>query len=141
MGFRLPRSATAFANGAPTGQKRPRVEVSRHLEWIRTLPCLITGRKPVEACHIRYADDRYGKRETGKGEKPDDRWTVPMHPDLHRAQHAVSEGAFWDKHNIDPCRVAIALFFASGDDQAAAVILRAARGDFSQPLTAGDEHD
>lgn len=128
MASRIATTPTAFANGAPALQKQPRVESGKHLAWIRTLPCLITGRTPVEACHIRYADDRYGKRETGKGERPSDAWCIPMVPELHRAQHEVSEIAFWDKHNIDPCRVAISLFFASGNDQVAAVILRAARG-------------
>lgn len=127
MGFQILRPATAFSNAPAKGQKRPRVQIEAHLRWLRSLPCLITGKRPVEACHIRYADPRYGKRDTGGQEKPHDFFVVPMHPDLHREQHEAGERAFWDKYNIDPCQVALALYSVTGDDDQADVILRSAR--------------
>jgi len=127
MAFRIAPPSTAFANAPSKGQKRPRIENERHLAWIRTLPCLITGRTPVEAAHIRYADPAYGKRDVGTAEKPDDRWTVPLAPVVHREQHSGSEREFWKRHGIDPCRVALALYAVSGDDEQGAIILKHAR--------------
>src|SRR5690348_766156 len=84
--FAMPRANSAFANG-PKQKKAPRQKIEEHLKFIRTLPCLITGARPVEAAHIRYADMRYGKRDTGMQEKPSDHWVVPLSPALHREQH------------------------------------------------------
>lgn len=125
MGFRILRDATAFSNAPIKGQKRPRRTDEAHLKWLRTLPCIITGKRPVEAAHVRYADPSYAKRETGKSEKPDDRWAIPLCPEKHREQHAMNERAFWDKHNIDPCKVALALYAVSGDDDQGELIIRA----------------
>lgn len=127
MAFRIAPPPTAFGNAPSKGRKRPRVENEKHLAWIRTLPCVVTGRLGVEAAHIRYADPAYGKRDVGMAEKPDDRWTVPLAPELHREQHSVSEREFWVRHGIDPCRVALALYAVSGDDEQATIILKHAR--------------
>lgn len=125
--FRIVRPDTAFANAPARGAKRKRVTDEQHLRWLRTLPCVITGRRPVEAAHIRFADPSYGKRETGGGEKSDDRWALPLSPALHREQHGGSERLFWAKYGIDPCKVAAALYGISGDDEQAEVIIRAAQ--------------
>lgn len=71
--FRMPRYDTAFSLAPAKGKKRPRIENGKHLAWIRTLPCIITGQYGVEAAHIRYAAPHLGKRDTGKAEKPDER--------------------------------------------------------------------
>lgn len=125
--FRIARAETAFSTSPSKGQKRPRREDGKHLKWIRTLPCVVTGQCNVEAAHIRYAAASYGKRETGGQEKPDDRWTVPLSPEMHREQHNMNERAFWIKHEIDPCRVALALYAVTGDDEQAAIIIKNAR--------------
>ncbi|TJW14332.1 MAG: DUF968 domain-containing protein [Mesorhizobium sp.] len=128
MAGRMPYHREAFSNSPVKGQKRPRKEDGAHLKWIRTLPCVVSGKRPVDAAHVRYADDAYGKRPTGGGEKPDDRWTVPLHRTLHTegpdAQHSGSERAFWAKHGIDPLRVALALYNVTGDDEQGELIIR-----------------
>lgn len=126
-GFRILRADTAFSNAPSKGQKRPRIEDGKHLAWLRTLPCVISGRRPVEAAHIRFGDPVYGKRETGGQERPSDMWCLPVHPDLHREQHSGSEKAFWAKHGIDPCRTALALYAVTGDDEQGEIIIRNAR--------------
>ena len=126
-GFRVVRYDTAFTASPSKGQKRPRKHDETHLKWIRTLPCIITGAYGVEAAHIRYAAPQYGKNETGMGEKPDDRWTIPLAPEMHREQHAMNERAFWLKHGIDPCRVSLALYAVTGDEEQALTIIRNAR--------------
>lgn len=88
----------------PSGKSNP------HLDMIRSLPCLLSGR-PAEAAHIRYPDPAYDKPETGAGRKPDDRWTVPLAPELHRlnkgCQHdAGDERSWWLGFGIDPLAVA-----------------------------------
>lgn len=125
--FAVRREPTAFSTSPSKGQKRPRRENGKHLAWIRTLPCVITGQYGVEAAHIRYAAPEYGKRDTGKAEKPDDDWVIPLAPELHREQHSMNEVKFWTKYGIDPCRVALALSRITGDDEAALVIIRNAK--------------
>ncbi|MGK8640414.1 hypothetical protein ACRS7F_22785 [Brucella anthropi] len=125
--FRMPRYDTAFSLAPAKGKRRPRIENGKHLAWIRTLPCTITGQYGVEAAHIRYAAPHLGKRDTGKAEKPDDRWTVPLSPEMHREQHSMNEQDFWQRYKIDPCQVAMALHGVSGDDEAGLVIIRNAR--------------
>lgn len=124
--YQIERPATAFS--LSTGkQRRPRKEAPDHLKWIRTLTCLVSGKPGPDAAHIRYADPRYAKRQTGMQEKPDDRWAVPLHRSEHTDQHDQNEKAYWASKGIDPCSVALALFAISGDDEGAEVILRTAR--------------
>lgn len=115
-----------------TRQRRPRRTALAHLSWIRTLPCIVTWkRENVEAAHIRYGDPKWGKRAVGMGEKPDDRWTVPLSHSLHvggpESQHANGEREWWARVGIDPLPIALALWGVSQDDDAARDILRAAR--------------
>jgi hypothetical protein len=63
----------------------------------------------TEACHIKMLDVLADKRECGKGEKPDDRWTLPLCGRHHRLQHDIGERHFWATHFIDPIRASLAL--------------------------------
>lgn len=83
-------------------QKQKRVETPRFLRFLRNKPCLLCHWSgPVDAAHIRFSDFRYGKRETGMGEKTDDRWAVPLCRQCHTAQHNEDERTFWNNHKID----------------------------------------
>lgn len=110
--------------------KDPRRESASHLEFIRTLPCIITGAQPgikvIEACHIRYSSIIHGKREVGKAEKPHDWWVLPMCQDKHREQHQGDERAFWGKYGIDPLIVAPLLWIHSGNALNAMAVINAA---------------
>lgn len=87
-----------------------------HLDFIRQLPCLVTGdNTSVEAAHIRMADPRIAKPITGIGVKPDDRFVVPLSGRMHREQHEIGERKFWEARGIDPVLIALALFSVSGD--------------------------
>jgi len=114
--------------------KRPRQRDEAHLAFIRTLPCLLTWRSPVEACHIRYGDMQWGKRPTGAGEKPSDVYVVPLHPDLHREQHDMNERLFWMKRGVDPIPLAMAFWVNSGDEATCnAIIETLVRSDEAMP--------
>lgn len=123
---RINRPGTAFSLDG-LRQRRPRVTDSKHLAWIRDLPSVVPGHERVEAAHIRYADDRYGKRSVGTGLKPSDRWVVPLAADQHRRQHQMNEREYWQAVGIDPIIIAALLFAHSGDDSAAIQVIRNAR--------------
>jgi hypothetical protein len=91
-------------------QRQPRVEDAAYLAYVRTLPCLVCRRGPSDAAHIRAAAPQYGKRYTGKGEKPSDCWTLPLCRQHHEAQHRESELGWWAGMGIDPFATAVALY-------------------------------
>lgn len=93
-------------------QRQPRVEDPAYLAYVRTLPCLICARPgPNDPAHIRAAAPLYGKSYTGKGEKPDDKWVLPLCRKHHDAQHRESELGWWAGMGIvDPFAVAVALY-------------------------------
>lgn len=108
--------------------RTPRVHNNGHLDFIRGLPCLICGNDiETQAAHIRYGDRSAGKRQTGMGEKPDDSFTIPLCGNCHRNQHRMNEMAFWVTHKIDPIRVALALWKATGNHELGCQIVEASR--------------
>jgi hypothetical protein len=127
MAFQIARHPEAFSLDSRTKQKQPRKHANAHLAFIRDLPCLVTGKRPVEAAHIRFADSRYGKRAVGGGEKPGDNWTVPLCPEEHRKQHSMNEQEYWQQAGIDPVFVAALLWAHSGNDEIAEQIIKQAR--------------
>jgi hypothetical protein len=110
--------------GIGHGEKR-----EAHLTFIRQLPCCVCGDQ-AEAAHIRMNDAERGKVQA-VGQKPDDRFTVPLCPDCHRsglgAQHSMNERAFWERHRINPLRLAELLFTVSPDLEQGERIARQAR--------------
>lgn len=109
-------------------QRQPRRQSGGHLKFIRSLPCVVClSRKNTQAAHIRSASLAYGKRGTGVGEKPADKFSTPLCPDHHAEQHKGNELAFWQSYGIDPFQVATALFAYSGEDEPAETIIRMAR--------------
>lgn len=108
--------------------RQPRIKDEKHLAFIRTLPCLVTGNEiETEACHIRYSDAKAGKFNPGVGAKPDDRWTVPLSSTLHREQHSMGEKRFWESYGIDPIEIAKQLYAVSGDHEQGCKIIAKAR--------------
>jgi hypothetical protein len=96
--------------------KQPRQHSEKHLTFIRGLPCLrCLDNTGTEAAHIRYPSPKAGKRQVGKGEKPDDKWTVPLCNRHHHEQHRVGETAFWIAQ--DQLFVALALWGATGNHE------------------------
>ncbi|MGY8678207.1 ERF family protein [Bradyrhizobium sp. UFLA05-153] len=76
-----------------------------HLKFITTQPCLICGRTPSDAHHVKFAEQR------AMGRKVSDRFTVPVcrlhHRELHRRGN---ERAWWQHYRVAPLDVAAALW-------------------------------
>jgi hypothetical protein len=72
-----------------------------HLRFVMHQPCLLCGRKPSDAHHIRYVQPR------ALGRKASDEFTVPLCRSHHRALHrAGNEQVWWQHAGIDPLTVA-----------------------------------
>lgn len=90
----------------------------KHLNLIRQLPCILSGR-PAEVAHVSFSDLTRDKPHRGKGQRAGDKWTVPLCPELHRlntgCQHSMNEFKWWDQFSVDPLTVAAELWEVSGD--------------------------
>jgi hypothetical protein len=109
----------------PNARARPKIDKSvltisepkrhrsrEHLRLVAEQPCLICGRSPSHAHHIRYAQPR------GLGLKVSDEFTVPLCTIHHHQIHTTSkEQAWWQERNIDPLKVASELWQKSCDRQ------------------------
>ena len=78
-----------------------RIRSKEHLRFVAQQPCLICGRSPSHAHHIRFAQSR------GLGLKVSDEFTVPLCAIHHQQNHATgNERLWWQEHKIDPLAVA-----------------------------------
>lgn len=107
-------------------QRDPRQHDERHLVYVRLQPCCIPGcHRPAEAAHLRMACLAIGKEMTGKGEKPHDKFAVPLCGHHHReapdAQHQHNEREWWKAQGINPFVIAAALWIESGGAARAAM--------------------
>lgn len=105
--------------------RSPREHNEEHLAAIRKLPCLKCGSIPCEAAHVRMPSGAHGKK-SGLGEKPDDRWALPLCHRDHMEQHKVGEAKFFHGLGINPILLCVKLYAVSPDhDKMAAVCLKA----------------
>jgi DNA recombination protein Rad52 len=78
-----------------------RIRSKEHLRYVASQPCLICGRSPAHAHHLRFAQAK------GLGLKVSDEFTVPLcaihHHDMHKT---AREREWWQERKIDPLIVA-----------------------------------
>jgi Rad52/22 family double-strand break repair protein len=92
-----------------------RIRCKEHLRFVASQPCLICGRTPSHAHHVRYAQSR------GLSLKVSDEFTVPLCAIHHNQIHTTGkEGEWWQERNIDPLKVANALWQKSRERYPAA---------------------
>lgn len=96
-------------------QRDPRQVDRAFLIFVRKQYCCICGAyPPVQAAHIRMASIARGKRETGTGERPHDKWSVPACSECHLDNpvsiHKMGEKTFWDYVELDPFQIASELY-------------------------------
>jgi hypothetical protein len=85
-----------------------RVRDKDHLRFVSTQPCLICGRTPTDAHHLRFAQSR------ALGRKVSDEWVVALCRGHHREVHRHGdERDWWAKSGIDPNDAARSLWLQS----------------------------
>jgi hypothetical protein len=95
---KIDRSALALAE-----PKRHRD--TGHLEYVMSQPCLLCGRLPSDAHHLRFAQPR------ALGRKVSDEFTVPLCRVHHRQLHqSGDEVAWWNDLDIDAIAIAQSLW-------------------------------
>ena len=78
-----------------------RIRCKEDLRYVAQQPCIICGRSPSHAHHIRFA------QSNGLGLKVSDEFTVPLCAIHHQQNHATgNERLWWQEHKIDPIPVA-----------------------------------
>jgi hypothetical protein len=76
-----------------------------HLKFVSLQPCLICGRRPSDAHHLRFAQPR------ALGRRVSDEFTVPLCRTHHRVLHnRGDEAAWWESVKVDPIVVARTLW-------------------------------
>ena len=78
-----------------------RIRDRDHVRFVAQQTCLICGRQPCDAHHLRFAQNR------AFGRKASDEFTVPLCRGHHREVHRQGdEAAWWEKAGIDPTATA-----------------------------------
>jgi hypothetical protein len=78
-----------------------RVRDREHVRFVAQQPCLICGRRPTDAHHLRFTQSR------ALGRKVSDEFTVPLCRGHHREVHRCGdEATWWSKVGIDPTTTA-----------------------------------
>ena len=78
-----------------------------HVRFVGQQPCLVCGRQPSDAHHLRFSQSRALAR------KVSDEFTVPLCRGHHREVHRHGdEAAWWEKMAIDPLIAARSLWLA-----------------------------
>jgi hypothetical protein len=76
-----------------------------HIKFVAKQACLVCGRRPADAHHLRFAQHRALSR------KVSDEFSVPLCRGHHREAHrSGDEAAWWKKVGVDPTTTARALW-------------------------------
>jgi hypothetical protein len=76
-----------------------------HRAFVASKPCLVCGRSPADAHHLRFAQPR------AMGRKVSDEFTVPLCRIHHRELHLrADECTWWQGHKLNPLDVAQSLW-------------------------------
>jgi hypothetical protein len=82
-----------------------RIRDRGHVRFVAQQTCLVCGRQPCDAHHLRFAQNR------ALGRKVSDEFTVPLCRGHHRELHRHGdETAWWRKRGLDPAEAARALW-------------------------------
>jgi hypothetical protein len=85
-----------------------RIRDREHVKSVAKQPCLVCGRRPADAHHLRFV------QPTALGRKVSDEFTVPLCRGHHREVHCCgNEAAWWTKVGVDPALSARTLWLKS----------------------------
>ena len=102
-------AGTAAADGIDksrlTHPEPRRFRDKEHVKFVAKQACLVCGRRPADAHHLRFAQHR------ALGRKVSDEFIVPLCRGHHREAHrSGDEAAWWKNAGVDPTRAARALW-------------------------------
>ena len=102
-------AGTAAADGIDksrlTHPEPRRFRDKEHVKFVAKQACLVCGRRPADAHHLRFAQHR------ALGRKVSDEFIVPLCRGHHREAHRCGdEAAWWKNAGVDPTRAARALW-------------------------------
>ena len=99
------RPASAIDKTALTLSVPRRIRDREHVKAVAKQPCLVCGRRPVDAHHLRFA------QSLALGRMVSDEFTIPLCRGHHREVHRCGdEAAWWNKTGIDPSAAARVLW-------------------------------
>jgi ERF superfamily len=105
---RKAKSTTSSPSVDKSGLMHPeprRLRDRDHVRFVARQPCLVCGRQPCDAHHLRFAQNR------ALGRRVSDEFTVPLCRGHHRELHRHGdEAAWWQKVGLDPTGAARALW-------------------------------
>jgi hypothetical protein len=85
--------------------KSIRLRDKEHCKFVARQACIVCGRAPAEAHHLRFAQPR------ALGRKVSDEYTVPVCRLHHRELHRYGdEASWWAGVNVDPVPIALELW-------------------------------
>jgi hypothetical protein len=97
--------AKAIDKGALALPEPRRIRDRDHVRYVAMKPCLVCGRCPSDAHHLRFAQSR------ALGRKVSDEFVIPLCRGHHREVHRHGdEGAWWQKAGIDSTAAARVLW-------------------------------
>jgi hypothetical protein len=90
-------------------QRQPRQRDPEYLVWLRQQRCACGCKQgpPCDAAHVRATSFEH-KKHNAFGQKPDDKWALPLKHMHHMALHAHGdEVGWWGAHGLDPFELCI----------------------------------
>jgi hypothetical protein len=100
-----PEGAKGIDKSRLTHPEPRRFRDREHVRFVAKQACLICGRQPADAHHLRFAQHR------ALGRKVSDEFTVPLCRGHHREAHRCGdEAAWWKNASVDPTITARALW-------------------------------
>jgi ERF superfamily len=110
------RPSSAPADASPARIQKSELAISEprrhrdkaHLKFVASQPCLVCGRSPADAHHLRFTQPR------AMGRKVSDEFAVPLCRTHHRDNHrSGDEVAWWGRRAIDPIATSRALWVST----------------------------
>ena len=98
-------SGAAKLHHRPIAAKGIRLRDKEHSKFVALQSCVVCGRTPSEAHHIRFAQPR------ALGRKVSDEYTIPVCRLHHRELHGYGdEASWWAAVSVDPLPIALDLW-------------------------------
>jgi hypothetical protein len=100
-----PQPSPSIDKSVLTHPEPRRIRDRDHVRFVAQQTCVVCGRQPCDAHHLRFAQNRALSRRVS------DEFTVPLCRGHHRELHRYGdEAAWWQKFGLDPTSTARSLW-------------------------------